>query len=436
MIFSYFNDVKNPIAINIMKKNLIQQLIPIVGLLFGGFLESKAQETQSFKEIRGIVIDLNTKDPLMLTNLAVKGSNISTITNDDGVFILKIPNTQLNDYLVVSRLGYVQQELEIADLTDNMTIALSPAITQLDEIKIASFKDAKSLFEAMMNNRNKLYSNENAVLTAFYRETIKKRRRNASLSEAVIQIHKRPNTGFKRDGIELIRARKKTDYSRLDTLALKLQGGPFSNLYTDLVRYPDYVFSHEDIPFYDFSFGEPTQINDTPIYVVNFKQKPEVVKPLYYGKLYIDANSLALIKGDYRLNVENKELTSRMYVRKKPNRVDVYPTEAHYTVNYRKKDGLWQMAYSNIQLTFKVDWRGKLFNSVYTLDSELAITDWQLGENVSLKNSQNIIRPTTVLVDKVSGFSDPRFWGEYNIIEPEKSIETAIRKIQRQLERS
>ena len=34
------------------------------------------------------------------------------------------------------------------------------------------------------------------------------------------------------------------------------------------------------------------------------------------------------------------------------------------------------------------------------------------------------------------GFSDPDFWGQYNIIEPEKSIESAIRKIQRQLRRA
>jgi hypothetical protein len=31
----------------------------------------------------------------------------------------------------------------------------------------------------------------------------------------------------------------------------------------------------------------------------------------------------------------------------------------------------------------------------------------------------------------VQSLADPDFWGEYNIIEPEKSIETAIRKIQR-----
>ena len=38
-----------------------------------------------------------------------------------------------------------------------------------------------------------------------------------------------------------------------------------------------------------------------------------------------------------------------------------------------------------------------------------------------------------ILVDQAEGFSDPDFWGAFNIIEPEKSIEVAIRKIQRKL---
>jgi hypothetical protein len=41
----------------------------------------------------------------------------------------------------------------------------------------------------------------------------------------------------------------------------------------------------------------------------------------------------------------------------------------------------------------------------------------------------------TYLVTGASGFSDPDFWGEFNVIEPEKSIETAIKKIQKQLEK-
>src|SRR5690606_35047465 len=185
----------------------------------------------------------------------------------------------------------------------------------------------------------------------------------------------------------------------------------------------------------EFSFGESAQIDKTPVYVVNFKQRPGVVTPLYYGKLYINAENLALKSAVYSLNVENKQLASEMYVRKKPRRVDVFPTEATYRVNYRTQNGKWQYAYSNILLTFKVNWQGKLFNSVYTLNSEMAVTDWKVIDSKLVKDKR-LLLPNTILTEQVSGFSDPQFWGEYNIIEPDKSIETAIEKIKKQLERT
>ena len=87
-------------------------------------------------------------------------------------------------------------------------------------------------------------------------------------------------------------------------------------------------------------------------------------------------------------------------------------------------------------LTFIVDWKGKLFNSKYTLNSEMAITDWNLDNNTISSNENKRLRPSSILQDEVSGFTDPEFWGEYNIIEPEKSIESAIRKISRHLDKS
>ena len=38
-----------------------------------------------------------------------------------------------------------------------------------------------------------------------------------------------------------------------------------------------------------------------------------------------------------------------------------------------------------------------------------------------------------ILSDRVNDFSDPDFWGSYNVIEPDQSIEMAIRRILRQL---
>ncbi|MDO5968807.1 carboxypeptidase-like regulatory domain-containing protein [Flavivirga aquimarina] len=397
------------------------------------FINVEAQENQPVKEIKGLVIDQKTKDILVFSDIVITNSNISTVTNTDGEFLLKIPHDLLEGTLVISHLGYEKKEIKISDLENKVKIDLTPAITELAAIEIDTYKDAKALLEAVLKNKSLLYNNDNTLMTAFYRETIKKRKRNASLSEAVVQIHKRPYNSQKKDAIELIKSRKKTDYTKLDTLAVKLQGGPFSNLYTDIIKYPEYIFTQEDIPLYDFSFGKSTQINQNLVYVINFKQKPNVITPLYYGKLYVDAKTLALTNAVYSLNAENKKETSKMYVRKKPGAAQVYPTEATYRVNYRTKNGRWQYAYSNISLTFKVNWKRKLFNNVYTLNSEMAVTDWRIKDADIERPRNKMMRPTTILVDATSGFTDPKFWGVYNIIEPEKSIESAIKKIKKQL---
>ncbi len=408
----------------------------LIILLIFSFSNVTAQDKQFAKEIKGKVINQQTKDVLVFSDIAIANSNISTVTNTDGEFLLKIPQDLLDGILVISHLGYEKKEIKISTLENKIKIALSPAITELTTIEIGTFKDAKTLLEATLKKKSELYNNSSTLMTAFYRETIKKRRRNASLSEAVVQIHKRPYNSFKKDAIELVKSRKKTDYTRLDTLAVKLQGGPFSNLYTDIIKYPEYIFTNEDIDLYDFSFDASTRINENLVYVINFKQKPNVLTPLYYGKLYIDSKTLALTNAVYSLNVENKRLTSEMYVRKKPGSATVYPTEANYRVNYRTQNGKWHYAYSNISLTFKVNWKRKLFNNVYTLNSEMAITDWRIKDADIEKPRNKMMRPTTILADATSGFADPKFWGLYNIIEPEKSIESAIKKIQKQLKKA
>ena len=400
-------------------------------------IEKDVQTEEIYKELEGKVIDANTKTPLIFADIVIKESNISTVTNSDGEFLLKIPENLFDGILTLSHLGYNKKDIKISSIKNHQKLALTPAITELNEVNIVTTKkDAKALVIETLSKKSELYNTNNTLMTAFYRETIKKRRRNASLSEAVVKIHKQPYSNLKRDYIELVKARKNTDYSRLDTIALKLQGGPFSNLYTDIIKYPEYIFTKENIEHYTFNFDKSTRINEKLIYVVNFKQKENIITPLYYGKLYIDAETLALTNANYSLNVSNKESTSQMYVRKKPRKVDVYPTEAKYRVNYRTTNGKWHYAYSNISLTFKVNWKGKLFNNSYTLNSEMAITDWKIVENKLAKNKKQILRPTTILTEKASGFSDPRFWGAYNIIEPEKSIESAIKKIQKQLKRT
>lgn len=403
-------------------------------LCFSSFTQF-AQNT--FTEFKGVVIDSDSHDPLESVNITVKNSNISTITNAEGEFVLKVPESVQTTTVVLSLLGYQIKEINLSELSkDNTKITMSLKIIELPQVNVTEFKSAEALIKKVFVNKAINYLDQPVLMTAFYRETIKKRSRNVSLTEAVVDLYKQSYHNKSRDVMKLHKARKSTDYKLLDTLAFKLQGGPFSTLYLDIMKYPEYIFTDENISDYNYTFDQPTTINNNLVYVVNFIKKPDDDPLGFYGKLYVDANSLALASATYALNIEDKESASEFFVRKKPNDVITYPTEASYKVNYKEKDGKWYYSYSSVNLVFKVNKKRKLFNSVYSISSEMAITDWEPTNSSDNKDLlKDRLRPSIIITDAVSGFSDPDFWGEYNLIEPDKSIESAIDKIKKNLER-
>ncbi len=406
-------------------------------LLIVTFTTSLIAQEANFKEYSGEILDSENKKPLVFATLTVEGSNVSTITNTEGEFSLKIPYSSTGQNVVISFLGYKTIKLPIIDFqNEGNKILMSESVVELSEVNISIPKDAEALVRETLRKKGENYLNDPTVMTAFYRETIKKRNKNVGLSEAVVNIYKTPYTSYKRDELKLFKARKSTDYSKLDTLAIKLQGGPFNTLFVDLIKYPDYIFTDQSIDYYEFSFDRSTRVNDKLIYVVDFQQKDEILEPFYKGKLYIDAENKTLTSAIYSLNITNKEMAAQMFVRKKPRNANVWPTEVDYRVDYREKDGKWYYGYSNVLLEFKIDWDKRLFNSVYSMNCEMAITDWEKNLTNQQLNPKERIKSSIILNDEAIGFTDPDFWGEYNIIEPEKSIESAIKKIQRQLRKT
>ncbi|WP_422105700.1 carboxypeptidase-like regulatory domain-containing protein [Winogradskyella sp.] len=390
----------------------------------------------NFTEFSGKVVDGKTNKALDAASLNVNETNISTITNSEGEFLLKVPNDYLDSKVIVNLLGYNTRVVPLSELSKtNNVIELYQAVTELSAVNISAFKDAESLVRKVFKNKDKSHQNESVYMTAFYRETIKRRSRNVSLTEAVVNVMKYPNTSSVPDAIKLNKARKSTDYKRLDTVSVKLQGGPFSTIYLDIMKYPEYIFTDETIPSYSFSFSAPSRVNNRNVYVVDFNPKNDALNYGYIGKLYVDVESLALVSADYTLDLSNKNKSKNLLVKKKPSSVIVYPLEANYKVDYKEKGDKWYYSYSNLYLKFKVNKKRQLFNKVYSLSSEMAVTDWEIDITDRKIKSREKLRPSVIITDAISGFSDPDFWGEYNLIEPDKSIETAIDKIRKNIEK-
>ncbi len=413
--------------------SLVLLSLPVCLPSQNNFQKNFQKNDSDYVEFSGKIVDVKNGDVLPFATLSVEGSNITTVSNSEGEFSLKIPKEFQDKTLTVSYIGYKNRILKISELKqENSRITLEPMIVSLPEINVIS-TDAENLVLSVLENRYKNYPEEELLMTAFYRETIKKNRSYVSLSEAIVDILKQPYSSFRQDQAELYKSRKQSDYKKMDTLVFKLMGGPYNSLYMDVMKNPDYLFTESILDNYEFSFDRTTYIDHQLIYIVNFKQRPFVNIPLYYGKLYIDAESLALRSAIFHLDLTDKEKSASMLIRKKPLNAKVFLTNASYRMDYIEKDGKWYYNYSRIELDFKIDWKRKLFNSNYYTVVEMAVTNWEKAtEEKKLKNK---LRPTVIIADEASGFSDPEFWGSYNVIEPEKPIESAIKKIQKQLEK-
>ena len=400
--------------------------------LIASGMQSNLRDSITFTQYKGKVADSQNRRELSFASISLLGTNISTVTNSEGEFSIKIPIGKINGELMLSYIGYKNKVINLKELkTENNLISLDPYNIALSEV-IVSTNDAELLLKKVLQNREINYSEDQNLMTGFYRETIKKRKTYVSLSESVVEIEKQPYISNTNDLIQLFKGRKNTDYTKLDTLTFKLQGGPYNTIFLDIMKYPDIIFTENPLANYTFSLENNTQIDNRKVYVLSFKQRPQITEPLYFGKLYIDTESLAVISATFNLNVENRKAVSNMVTQKKPVGADVYPTIATYQINYRESNGKWIFGYSRGDIIFRVNWDRKLFNTTYESTIELAVTDWKKGFNDPKKSTEKL-RQNVIMIDKVSNFADSEFWGEFNIIEPEKSIETAIKKIQKKM---
>jgi len=401
----------------------------------GNLSGKKKNVQQDLVTIKGKVIDAESRAPLVFATVAVKETNVAIVTNIDGEFTLKIGDLTTSKNLEVSFLGYKNKTVTLSELKDKgfkNVIALEAAPIPIKEIVVKPL-DPITIVEKCISNLTKNYESVPNLMTAFYRETIRKNRTYVSIGEGVVEIFKAPyNSDIRFDGARIYKGRKGSDVEKMDTVLFKLQGGPVSVLELDLAKNSESVLTREAMQNYNYTLAGVIEIDNKPHYVIDFIQKPSVENPLFMGSLYIEMDSYAITEAEFGFNLANKEAAQSIFIRKKPLGMKVTPEIATYRTKYREQGGKWHFEYSRAEVKFKVDWNKKLFNTYYTTMSEIAVTDRTDQEVIKFAGKEKI-RYTDVFSEKVTAFTDQEFWGDYNVIEPDQSIESAIRRLSRKL---
>jgi hypothetical protein len=390
--------------------------------------------SDSYVTITGQLKDAKTGEKIIYATITVPNTGIGTVSNSDGEFILKINKVIDAEYFEVSHISYATSAFKVSEsLGKNKTFYLEPQLIMLKEISVVP-KDARGIVEMALRNIKKNYSESPNMMTGFYRESIRQRRDYLSISEAVVDIYKAPYSTMQEDQVKIYKGRKGTNVKKADTLMVQLQGGPNVSMLLDIVKNTDLSIALDNLDNYAFEFGSMVNIDDKLNWVIHFS--PNVIReePLYYGKLYISQDNMAISRAEFSLDLNDEAKASRVFVQKKPMGLIFMPTSTSYLVTYKEQNGKYYLNYVRVDLKFQCDWKKRLFKNYYTVMSEVAITD-RREENVTKFAKQEVFRQNMVFAEKVEAFADADFWGEYNIIEPEDSIESAIKKLSKSMKK-
>jgi hypothetical protein len=424
-----------------MKKLVVLSMLIMLFIQGTSFATGKkpigkqGNDSANYITLSGKVIDQVTKDPVVFASVFKTGTSIGTVTNSDGEFLLKVPVNGTEGTISVSYIGYKNKLVPILSLqSDKSTITLESYAIPIDEVIVKTI-DPVDLLNKALNKIKENYVINPEMQTGFYRETIKQNRSYVSISEAVLDIY---NSGYREnfdvDRVKIYKGRKSKDVKKMDTVLVKFQGGPRTAMYLDIIKNPSVILDREMFDYYTYKLAGVVSIDNRNNYVVEFNEKKVSDFPLYQGRFYIDVEKTAITGVDFKISDKSLENAASVLVKKKPVSMKIDVVSGNYMVNYREIDGKWNLQHVRSEVIFKSKWDKKLFKSTITTMFEMAITDRDT-ENVEKIPSKESVKFNDVFAEQVEAFTDADYWGEYNVIKPDESIQVAIDKLSKKLKK-
>jgi hypothetical protein len=108
-------------------------------------------------QLKGRVVDANTKNPIPYTNIGIKNRGIGTASREDGFFNLSVENLYKSEDVIFSALGYSEERYSVLELFEKsgQIIDLNEKSEQLEEVIVTA---NKSKIEKVGNSTLGLFS--------------------------------------------------------------------------------------------------------------------------------------------------------------------------------------------------------------------------------------------------------------------------------------
>ncbi len=383
--------------------------------------------------VTGSVVDEETYEPLPFATIGLKNNGKGTVTNNNGQFGLKITPDLTNDTLSVSYLGYIRSEIPVRQaIHKDLSIPMKREFISIPEIIIRNQIPQEIIYKAVTAIRHN-YSDIPAMMTAFYREGVLKKKELQNYSEAVVQIYKAPYSGsLMGDQMKIYKSRKIENARLTDTLAVRLKAGLSTCLELDGVKHLFDFLNRETMSDYRYRMADIVSWENESAYEIEFEQREDIDEPLYKGVVYINTTDFSVLHAEFELNQALIHKMKDSFVYNSTKGFNTWPVSVKYSVSYRKINGVYYLSHVRGDMFFSSKQKKRLFSSQFQVFFELAVT------NVSLKNAKRFEReelaPIHSIFSKTITNYDPGFWGNQDFLRPEDNLLKALENMEVKLQ--
>lgn len=408
-------------AVNKVSANIDQQVIP---------------DSIRHFTLEGHLLDKMTNQPIPFATVSVSEASIGSITNQNGEFRLRLPDSLRQCQIRFSHLGY--QPLEIAGsllAERHGTFTLEPKVISIQEVVVRIVNPLRLLRE-MQEKKKENYSQKPVYMTSFYREGVERKNKFISLTEGVFKIYKSSYaTQTNSDQAKLLKMRRITNNQEKDTIVAKIKSGINACFMLDVMKeVPDFLTPETDVNYpFAYTHSDITMIDNRLANVISFEQRDFITSPLFKGNLYIDTENSALLRAELEINPKYVKSAAGMFIERKSRHLKITPEKVVYTITYKPWNGIYYLNHVRGDLHFKVKKKKQLFGSspLHVWFEMVTCKTDTLNVN---RFTRNETLSTRTIFSETKFTYDDNFWGDFNVILPEEELSNAISKISSKIE--
>lgn len=374
--------------------------------------------------VSGVLMDIETNEPLGFATIGIKGESYGTITNNLGEFDFHIRGPVNSKILAVSMLGYESYEKSLSEINSTLpiTIRLKKIPQLLEEVIIEDSLTGAEIIEIAINRLPINNADQPYLLDGFYRDIKNVNNTYISLLEAAVQVfdnnHEKPRNPFKiREKVGLLQIRKSLGYNHKYVE------------YFDQGNLLEMLLLHNTIRYYDFPETSNTKAfkrlgksayNNEEVFVVEIRFKGVKMK------VYVNKDSYAIIRLDYESDYDENILNVNDRYKDYSNRY----VKISKTIEYREYEGKYYLHY--MKLYKRNQWyhnENKTLDYDVELYQELLVNDVHPDTDKRIKPSQRMRKYGLQYQDQPY---DPVFWRTYNVIKRTPIDDKIIEDLERE----